>query len=832
MTRLFAFVRRLFVACALGWLASALLPANALAASCGPATTQGTAPTDFRTYCWLDMSGYVDATARGTGGQDFTFNLPDGTSVSFNLKSDGALNSVAVPSWSGSAFGNSAFGGIPGKPILYQTTNGSTVNVTISNITVTPPSGGSSTYSMIVGDGESTNSGESLTFTTNGNAWTRVAKIQNGSSTLYPAVSGEGTATVSETGVAGTVGAYVWRSDGNPSQITSKLVGSGLQGIIIGLRYASVAAVSQITNSRYNAADQFTYTIQTSTGLVLASGSTSGTSLSGFAVASVPTVAASYPFTVVETMAAGSVGTLQNYLTTLTCTNSNGSSTTKLPSNEPVSTYNFPALQYGDAVLCTFSNTSLSQRVSGTVYNDANHNGSQDATEAGTGQTLYVKLQPNCSGNATYSAAVDPVTGIYTIANPASGNYCVILDTNNTLSDTTPSLPAGWVGLENASGNVSFKVPTKGTPTQSVNFGLFNGSQLAGTVFADTGNPSGTANDGIRQAGETGLGNVIVTASTGGSAVATATTAGDGSFTLWVPATAGAVTVTPAAPGGYLPTGGSVGSTGGTYTRPTLTYTPASAASYTGVSFGLVPSSTFAPDGAQTAQPGTVVFYPHTFQAGSGGQVSFSVAAVANPAGTGWTTVLYRDAACSGTLGSSDAVVSGAITVTAGQQVCLILKQFVPAGIAYGAQDTVTVTASFAYTGASPALASTLTVQDVTTGGEPTALVLKKLVSNVTRGGSNGLSVAASPGETLQYTLTAQNNGASPLTTLVINDATPAFTTYVGTTCVTPYPAGISGCSVTTQPAAGNAGNLQWTFAGSLAAGAQISVTYQVKLTQ
>jgi hypothetical protein len=254
-------------------------------------------------------------------------------------------------------------------------------------------------------------------------------------------------------------------------------VGSGLQGIILGLRYASVSVVSQFTagssNNRYNTADQINYTIQTSTGMVLATGSTTGTANTGFTVASVPTVAASYPFTVVETMASGSLGTLQNYYTTLTCTNSNGSSTTKLPVNEPVSTYNFPALQYGDAVLCTFTNQQLSQRVSGNVYNDLNHNGSQDATESGTGLTLYVKLQPNCTGNATFSATVDPVTGSYTVVNPTSGiNYCVILDTTSSLTDTTRTLPAGWIGLENASQAPQITIPSKGLPTRSVDFGL------------------------------------------------------------------------------------------------------------------------------------------------------------------------------------------------------------------------------------------------------------------------------------------------------------------------------------------------------------------------
>jgi uncharacterized repeat protein (TIGR01451 family) len=161
-----------------------------------------------------------------------------------------------------------------------------------------------------------------------------------------------------------------------------------------------------------------------------------------------------------------------------------------------------------------------------------------------------------------------------------------------------------------------------------------------------------------------------------------------------------------------------------------------------------------------------------------------------------------------------------------------VVKQFVPAGAGYGAQATATVTANFSYTNASPALAATLVVTDLTTVGEPSALALKKLVNNVTRGGAAATSVTAAPGEVLQYSLTAQNNGSTPLSTLVINDTTPAFTTFVSAACPGVLPSGMTGCSVSTQPAVGAQGSLQWTFTGTLPAGGQLAVTYQVKLSQ
>ena len=840
MTRLLAYARRMLLAGAACLLLATVFPTAAQAASCGPATGQGTAPADFRTYCWLDFSGYNDTTARN-GGQNFSFNLPDGTTVSMKLTvSGGGITTVAVPSWSGSAFGNVAFTGIPGKPILYTSTNATTVTATLSGISVTPPTGGSATYSMIVGDGESSNDNEALTFTTSGGAWQQVAQIPNGSGGVYPGLAGVGTTTVTETGVGGTVGSYVFRTDNNPTQITATMKAGGLQGIIVGLRYASISVVSQIasTSTRYNPADQFTYALKTDSGLTLASGTTSGAANSGFPIASVPTVAASYPFVVSQAMAPGSVGTLANYTTSLSCTNANAGTPRTANFTEASSTHTFTSLQYNDAVLCTFTNTPIFNSIAGTVYKDANHNGGQDGSEAGPGVAgMVVKLAPvsggACTAPATQAVAVDATTGAYTLPNLPQGTYCVILDDNSTLADVTPTVPAGWVPTQNASGSLQVNVAAGAPMPPPQLFGLYNGSRLTGTVFGDTGVGAGTPNNGVRDGTESGLGGITVNASAGASAVATAVTAGDGGFTLWVPASAStAVTVVPTLPSGYLATSGSAGSTGGSYTRPSVSYQPLAGSSYTGVTFGMALPNTLAPNGAQTAQPGTVVFYPHTFQAGSGGQVTFSLANASDPASPAWTTVLYADGNCNTTLDGGEAVLAAPMTVAAGQQVCLVVKQFVPAGAAFGASNNVTLTAAFTYTNASPALSASLTATDVTTGGEPTALSLKKLVSNVTRSGAASTSTNATPGDVLQYTLTAQNNGGGPVSTLVINDATPAFTSFLAAACPGSLPAGVTACAITTQPAAGAPGSLQWTFSGTLAAGAQLAVTYQVKLSQ
>ena len=349
------------------WLACIILavlliwPGTARAASCASATSQGNAPPGWQTYCWLDLSDYNDATARTAGGQLFTINLPDGSRLTFTARSTGtappALAAIAAPSWTGAAVGNTAFLGIPGRPILYQQAGGTNV-LSFSNILITPPPGipAVTAYSFVAADAESTNEGETLAFTTNGSGWTILDQVNPISGNTYPAITGTGTATFTETGVPGTVGGYIVGSNG-PTTVSTRLVGSGLQGAMFAVRFASIRLTKVISGARASPADQFKFDIaSTSSGTVLGSGTTSGTGLGPFAQAAV-SLASGIPLTLRETMAAGSVNDLSHYRSVLNCTNNTTGSATALPSNVVTTSYDFGALQFGDAVACVFTNT-------------------------------------------------------------------------------------------------------------------------------------------------------------------------------------------------------------------------------------------------------------------------------------------------------------------------------------------------------------------------------------------------------------------------------------------------------------------------------------------
>ena len=245
---------------AAAWFAPA---ASAATGTCGPAASQGVnGPADFATYCWIDFSGYNNTTASSTGGQAFTITLTGGSTLSFTLKVTGpALAAATAPTWTGAALGQSAFITIPGSPALYQTAGAGTTTVTLSNLVLTVGSG-TVPYAIVAADAESTNGGENLSFTTNGNAWTLLASMAYTGSTTFPTLSGVGTTTVTETGVNGNVGAYAFATQGSPTTISSSFLGSGLQGIAFAVKFHAVDfAITSSHTGSFNAGGTGSYTL-------------------------------------------------------------------------------------------------------------------------------------------------------------------------------------------------------------------------------------------------------------------------------------------------------------------------------------------------------------------------------------------------------------------------------------------------------------------------------------------------------------------------------------------------------------------------------------------
>lgn len=448
------------------WLAPLLMllallwsPA-AQAQDCAQAATQGTAPASWQTYCWLNLANYNDTSARSTTGQNMSFTLPDGSTLTFNARVTGtnpAYNAVTSPSWSGSAVGNSAFIGIPGRPVLYSAQSG-TSTIAITNITVTPPAGGGVTvYSFVVADAESSNDNEALRISTNGGAWQLFDSVPPISGSTMPPIAGVGSGNVTITGTAGTVGAYILGSN-SPTSVTVQTQSGGLQGVMFAIRFATIRLQTQILGTRVNAADQFSFQIaSTATGTTISSGATSGTGTGPFSTAPL-SMSAGLPITLRLAMASGSASALSAYSANLTCVNTAGTTRAVLPNNLSTTNTAIGQLQFGEFLVCTFQAGAQPRlRVRKLMGSARRFTGDQFTVQIMDGTSVVASSTTAGTSNTINTGTGD--TGlvqvvnqrVYTVDEIAAGttslgNYTATMACTNATSGSTTTLPTAVGG--------------------------------------------------------------------------------------------------------------------------------------------------------------------------------------------------------------------------------------------------------------------------------------------------------------------------------------------------------------------------------------------------
>ncbi|MCC5789002.1 MAG: DUF11 domain-containing protein [Opitutales bacterium] len=458
--------------------------------------------------------------------------------------------------------------------------------------------------------------------------------------------------------------------------------------------------------------------------------------------------------------------------------------------------------------------------ISGFVYDDVNLNDVRDAGEDWTdAPAVYINLVDLDDGLLVASALVDDDTGFFEFLEFIPGNYRLVL--TNSSTSLVASEPGGWLFQSPDTGDQTFELAE--ADQENRNFGLIRVRVIEGVVFLDTGIGGGVANDGERNGGENGLGNVRVRLLEGATVLSQATTGGGGAFILSIPpgTTAGTtLTIEKTNPGAHLSTGAQVGTTGGTYDRDTdqliFTYP---GGDLEGIEMGVVPENAFLNDGSQSILPGAVAFYRHSYFAKTSGTVTFTLSNQQQPT-IPWSRLLYQDLACNGQISGGDPIIEGVpITVTAGEEICLILRETAPQGAPFGAKSETEITATFSFDNATPPLPDDLRVRrDVTivaASGTP-GLSLTKEVDKAT----------AAPGETITYTITYTNDGSEDLQELFIFDRTPAWTSFDAASSGS-LPDNLTGVTIT-DPGNEGTGAIQWEFSGTLGPGQSGTVTFSV----
>lgn len=238
-----------------------------------PTTTCGFATPGTGTYastlCFVDFSSYNYASTSGVCQKIVAGIVNTPYQLSFCLKSVVTPSNYSGPACLGSGpslpaavvpcpiptyfdppaseafLGNNGFyTGVPGDPALYENAEGTSASITITNIQLTDANGNpASGWYLVTGDAESTDSGESITWSSD----QLLTLLPNSPTSDYgnacanptpgSGLTGVGTSTVEcaanqDSDKTGTV----MLQAAQPTKLTVNMVGTGLQAVFIGVR--------------------------------------------------------------------------------------------------------------------------------------------------------------------------------------------------------------------------------------------------------------------------------------------------------------------------------------------------------------------------------------------------------------------------------------------------------------------------------------------------------------------------------------------------------------------------------------------------------------------
>jgi uncharacterized repeat protein (TIGR01451 family) len=223
-------------------------------------------------------------------------------------------------------------------------------------------------------------------------------------------------------------------------------------------------------------------------------------------------------------------------------------------------------------------------------------------------------------------------------------------------------------------------------------------------------------------------------------------------------------------------------------------------------------SLTLVANGAQTATPGSVVYYPHTLTNTGNGSDTFALAA-GNVGGSAFSLSAIEIYLDNGSGQPTGGPITSSGVVNAGATFKFIVRGTVPTNATAGTTNSITVTATSGAATTPPSASNT----DVTTATGNAVIQLTKAISV-----SSG-----APGTTgIQYTLTYTNNGNSTASNVKITDVLPlgmVMDTNSGRWSVT----GTTALSMTTTP--GSVGTAPNTLSSTYTPGTR---TFEATISQ